>query len=199
MRKTSRVQDESSTTPNTRPETLNMPATFLASLTSPVSHLRTRRTSPKAPLPIRANASKSAFVRRLRPSRIVDRHCKAIYKMAQPSRSGEFWEPLKIPMLWSPGLVHTVGQEHGADPNHYQTFEGGDISTQIAHSVGSRLFSARGINVRSGGCDRRNRSALRAHPARVETERMLSWVQQLLREIRERELFLIPTRVIHEN
>lgn len=44
-------------------------------LTSPVSHLRTRRTSPKAPLPIIASASKSAFVKRFRPSRMVDRHC----------------------------------------------------------------------------------------------------------------------------
>lgn len=44
-------------------------------LTSPVSHLRTRRTSPKAPLPIIASASKSAFVKRFRPSRMLDRHC----------------------------------------------------------------------------------------------------------------------------
>lgn len=58
-------------------------------LTSPVSRLRTSRTSPKAPRPIIASASKSALVSRLRPSRMLDRHCS--FRQQRRHRGRSVW------------------------------------------------------------------------------------------------------------
>ena len=58
-------------------------------LTSPVSRLRTSRTSPKAPRPIIASASKSALVSRLRPSRMLDRHCSFRQRRRHPRSVGQ--------------------------------------------------------------------------------------------------------------